>query len=126
MTKKVVKIVTVVCLALTLSVGAFGKSIYFSTSVASEGAPVFPLTVETPEVVIDWFEEQGLAVDNYSSDISKMPVDYRDEVRDLYEDNKDELDAIAQKVLMPYLEEGSAEHVTTAYGPISWTVQYDN
>lgn len=126
MTKKAVKIATVVCLVLALSAGAFAKSIHFSTSVQSDDPPVFPFTVETPEVVIDWFEKQGLAVDNYSSDISQMPVDYRDEIRDLYEDNKATLDAIAQKFLMSYLEEGFVEYVTTRYGPISWTVQYDN
>lgn len=126
MTKKVLKIVPIICLVLALSAGTFAKSIYFSTSVKPEGTPVFPLAVETPQVVIDWFEKQGLAVDSYSSDINQMPVDYRDEICDLYEDNKDELDAIAQKVLIPYLEEGSVEHVTTGYGPISWIVQYNN
>lgn len=126
MTKKTAKIAAVVCLALSLSAGAFAKSVYFSTSVESLGVPVYPLELETPDIVLDWFEDQGLEVDNYSTDLTGMPVEYRNEVRKLYgdEDYKDEVDAIAQRALFSHLEEGSVEYVTTSYGPIKWTVHY--
>lgn len=126
MTKKNVKIVVVVCLALAISTGAYAKSVYASSSVQSSDGPILPLTVEAPETILDWLENKGLDVENYSGDVTEMPSAYRTKLRDLYEDNEGELNAIAHKALTAYLEEGSVEYVTTSYGPITWTVEYDN
>lgn len=102
--------------------------VYVSTSVRGLGAPVLAITVDTPQSILDWFEEHGMAVDTVGTTLVSMPVSYRNELRKLYADNKysEELRKLAVDALKGYLTPNVIETVSTTYGPFTWTVSYNN
>jgi hypothetical protein len=128
MTNKKIKTIIVLAMVLVASTATVfaAKPVYFSSTVLSAGEKVMPLTVETPEAVLAWFQSQGIDVSKCGTDISSMSVEYRNEIRKLYADDdlQGEIDAIAKAALQTYLEEGKVEYVTTSYGPLTWSMEF--
>ena len=102
--------------------------VYVTSSVKGLGTPVLAVTVDTPDAILNWFEDHGMPVDTVGTSLVSMPVSYRNELRKLYADNKysDELRKLAVDAPKPYLTPGVIETVTTTYGPFTWTVSYNN
>ena len=102
--------------------------VYVTSSVKGLGTPVLVITVDTPESILNWFEDHGMPVDTVGTSLVSMPVAYRNELRKLYADDKysKELRELAVEALKPYLTPGIIETVTTTYGPFTWTVSYNN
>lgn len=102
--------------------------VYVTASVKGLGTPVLAVTVDTPQSILDWFEDHGMAVDTVGTSLVSMPVSYRNELRKLYADNKysEELRKLAVDALKGYLTPNVIETVTTTYGPFTWTVSYNN
>lgn len=102
--------------------------VYVTSSVKGLGTPILSVTVDTPDSILNWFEDHGMPVDTVGTSLVSMPVSYRNELRKLYADNKysDELRQLAVDALKPYLTPGVIETVTTTYGPFTWTVSYNN
>ena len=107
---------------------ATSAPVYVTSSVKGLGTPILVITVDTPESILNWFEDHGMAVDTVGTSLVSMPVGYRNELRKLYADNKysKELRELAVEALKPYLTPGIIETVTTTYGPFTWTVSYNN
>ena len=107
---------------------AASAPVYVTSSVQGLGTPILVITVDTPESILNWFEDHGMAVDTVGTSLVSMPVGYRNELRKLYADNKysKELRELAVEALKPYLTPGIIETVTTTYGPFTWTVSYNN
>ena len=107
---------------------ATSAPVYVTSSVKGLGTPILVITVDTPESILNWFEDHGMAVDTVGTSLGSMPVGYRNELRKLYADNKysKELRELAVEALKPYLTPGIIETVTTTYGPFTWTVSYNN
>lgn len=127
MTNKKIKTILVSAMVLVASTVAFAaKPVYFSSTVISAGEKVMPLTVETPDAVLAWFQSKGLDVSNWGTDISSMSVEYRNEIRKIYADDdlQAEIDAVAKASLKTYLEEGNVEYVSTSYGPLTWSMEF--
>lgn len=102
--------------------------VYVTSSVKGLGTPILSVTVDTPDSILNWFEDHGMPVDTVGTSLVSMPVAYRNELRKLYADNKysEELRHLAVDALKPYLTPGVIETVTTTYGPFTWTVSYNN
>lgn len=118
-----------VVLLVAVGVGSVfaATPVYLSTSVKGLGTPIMPVTVDTPQEIIDWFADHGMDTDSVGTTLESMPVAYRNKLRDLYADDdyQAELRQLAANVLKPYLFEGSVETVSTTYGPFTWTVSYN-
>ncbi len=118
-----------VVLLVAVGVGSVfaATPVYLSTSVKGLGTPIMPVTVDTPQEIIDWFADHGMDTDSVGTTLESMPVAYRNKLRDLYADDdyQAELRQLAANVLKPYLSEGSVETVSTTYGPFTWTVSYN-
>ena len=101
---------------------------YVTSSVKGLGTPILVITVDTPDSILNWFEDHGMPVDTVGTSLVSMPVAYRNELRKLYADDKysKELRELAVEALKPYLTPGIIETVTTTYGPFTWTVSYNN
>lgn len=102
--------------------------VYVTSTVKGLGTPILAVTVETPQSILNWFEDHGMPVDTVGTSLVSMPVSYRNELRKLYADDKysKELRKLAVEALQPYLTPGVVETVTTTYGPFTWTVSYNN
>ena len=120
-------LVTTVLLVVGMGAMFAATPVYLSTSVKGLGTPIMPITVETPTEIIQWFEEQGMDTASVGTTLESMPVDYRNDLRDIYADDDlaAEMRQVASAALRPYLEEGVVETVTTSYGPFSWTFSYN-
>lgn len=118
-----------VVLLVAVGVGSVfaATPVYLSTSVKGLGTPIMPVTVDTPQEIIDWFADHGMDTGSVGTTLESMPVAYRNKLRDLYADDdyQAELRQLAANVLKPYLSEGSVETVSTTYGPFTWTVSYN-
>ncbi len=118
-----------VVLLVAVGVGSVfaATPVYLSTSVKGLGTPIMPVTVDTPQEIIDWFADHDMDTDSVGTTLESMPVAYRNKLRDLYADDdyQAELRQLAANVLKPYLSEGSVETVSTTYGPFTWTVSYN-
>ncbi len=137
---KSIKTYFVLGLMIALSVGAMAAEtkkaakvaasapVYVTSSVKGLGTPVLVITVDTPDSILNWFEDHGMPVDTVGTSLVSMPVAYRNELRKLYADDKysKELRELAVEALQPYLTPGIIETVTTTYGPFTWTVSYNN
>ena len=137
---KYAKTCFVVGLMMALAVGALAAEtkktakeatsapVYVTSSVKGLGTPILVITVDTPDSILNWFEDHGMPVDTVGTSLVSMPVAYRNELRKLYADDKysKELRELAVKALKPYLTPGIIETVTTTYGPFTWTVSYNN
>lgn len=137
---KYAKTCCIVGLMMALAVGAMAAEtkktakaatsapVYVTSSVKGLGTPVLVITVDTPESILNWFEDHGMPVDTVGTSLVSMPVAYRNELRKLYADDKysKELRELAVEALKPYLTPGIIETVTTTYGPFTWTVSYNN
>lgn len=137
---KSIKTYFVLGLMIALSVGAMAAEtkkaakaaasapVYVTSSVKGLGTPVLVITVDTPDSILNWFEDHGMPVDTVGTSLVSMPVAYRNELRKLYADDKysKELRKLAVEALQPYLTPGIIETVTTTYGPFTWTVSYNN
>lgn len=102
--------------------------VYVTSTVKGLGVPILSINVNTPDSILNWFEDHGMAVDSVGTSLVSMPVSYRNELRRLYADKKyaDELRQLAVDALKPYLTPGVVETVITSYGPFTWTVSYNN
>ena len=107
---------------------ATSAPVYVTSSVKGLGTPILVITVDTPDSILNWFEDHGMPVDTVGTSLVSMPVAYRNELRKLYADDKysKELRELAVEALKPYLTPGIIETVTTTYGPFTWTVSYNN
>lgn len=137
---KYAKTCFVVGLMMALSLGALtaetkktakaatSAPVYVTSSVKGLGTPILVITVDTPDSILNWFEDHGMPVDTVGTSLVSMPVAYRNELRKLYADDKysKELRELAVEALKPYLTPGIIETVTTTYGPFTWTVSYNN
>jgi uncharacterized membrane protein len=137
---KYAKTCFIVGLMLALAVGALAAEtkktakaatsapVYVTSSVKGLGTPILVITVDTPDSILNWFEDHGMPVDTVGTSLVSMPVAYRNELRKLYADDKysKELRELAVEALKPYLTPGIIETVTTTYGPFTWTVSYNN
>ncbi len=130
MTSKNTKIIVTLLLAASMVPGVFasgkadnGRQIQLSTSVITTGDTVFPLTIEAPASVTDWFAANGITVE--STDPAYMSIATRNTIKSLYSGNKSTLDALALAAMKPYLSEGKVETVLTNFGPVSWKVSYE-
>ena len=120
-------VAVVLLVAVGVGSGFAATPVYLSTSVKGLGTPIMPVTVDTPQEIIDWFADHGMDTDSVGTTLESMPVAYRNKLRDLYADDdyQAELRQLAANVLKPYLSEGSVETVSTTYGPFTWTVSYN-
>jgi uncharacterized membrane protein len=137
---KYAKTCCIVGLMMALAVGALAAEtkktakaatsapVYVTSSVKGLGTPILVITVDTPDSILNWFEDHGMPVDTVGTSLVSMPVAYRNELRKLYADDKysKELRELAVEALKPYLTPGIIETVTTTYGPFTWTVSYNN
>lgn len=137
---KYAKTCFIVGLMMALAVGALAAEtkknakaatsapVYVTSSVKGLGTPILVITVDTPDSILNWFEDHGMPVDTVGTSLVSMPVAYRNELRKLYADDKysKELRELAVEALKPYLTPGIIETVTTTYGPFTWTVSYNN
>ncbi|MBO5731721.1 MAG: hypothetical protein J6R67_11020 [Treponema sp.] len=137
---KYAKTCCIVGLMMALAVGAMAAEtkktakaatsapVYVTSSVKGLGTPILVITVDTPDSILNWFEDHGMPVDTVGTSLVSMPVAYRNELRKLYADDKysKELRELAVEALKPYLTPGIIETVTTTYGPFTWTVSYNN
>ena len=137
---KYAKTCCIVGLMMALAVGAMAAEtkktakaatsapVYVTSSVKGLGTPILVITVDTPDSILNWFEDHGMPVDTVGTSLISMPVAYRNELRKLYADDKysKELRELAVEALKPYLTPGIIETVTTTYGPFTWTVSYNN
>ena len=137
---KYAKTCCIVGLMIALAVGALAAEtkktakaatsapVYVTSSVKGLGTPILVITVDTPDSILNWFEDHGMPVDTVGTSLVSMPVAYRNELRKLYADDKysKELRELAVEALKPYLTPGIIETVTTTYGPFTWTVSYNN
>ncbi|MBO5690299.1 MAG: hypothetical protein J6R96_00370 [Spirochaetaceae bacterium] len=137
---KYAKTCFIVGLMMALAVGALAAEtkktakaatsapVYVTSSVKGLGTPILVITVDTPDSILNWFEDHGMPVDTVGTSLVSMPVPYRNELRKLYADDKysKELRELAVEALKPYLTPGIIETVTTTYGPFTWTVSYNN
>ena len=129
MTSKTVKIMVMAVLTVCMVTGAFasgkadnGRQVLMSTSVSTTGETVFPLTIEVPASIKDWFASNGVTVE--SADPEYMSIATRNSIKSLYGDNKSTLDALALAAMKPYLSEGKVETVISTFGPVTWKVAY--
>lgn len=120
--------ITLVSLGVVIAQTSKYGSVYVTSSVKGLGVPILSITVDTPQEILNWFEDHGMAVDTVGTSLVSMPVAYRNELRKLYADTKysEELRKLAVNALKPYLTPGVIETVTTTYGPFTWTVSYNN
>ena len=137
---KYAKTCCIVGLMMALAVGAMAAEtkktakaatsapVYVTSSVKGLGTPILVITVDTPDSILNWFEDHGMPVDTVGTSLVSMPVAYRNELRKLYADDKysKELRELAVEALKPYLTPGIIETGTTTYGPFTWTVSYNN
>ena len=114
-------LVTTVLLVVGMGAMFAATPVYLSTSVKGLGTPIMPITVETPTEIIQWFEEQGMDTASVGTTLESMPVDYRNDLRDIYADDDlaAEMRQVASAALRPYLEEGVVETVKMNYGHTS-------
>lgn len=130
MSSKTFKTLFLTCLFSVMAIAAFASgasdnspTIYFTASTLSSGADVLPITISTPQSILDWFNNAG--VDTSTQELTQMSISTRNQIKALYSANKSTIDSIASKELQKYLKKGSAETVSTTFGPIKWSVEYD-
>lgn len=121
-------IIAIISLGIVAAQTSKYGRVYVTSSVKGLRVPILSITVDTPDSILNWFEDHGMAVDSVGTSLASMPASYRNELRKLYADKKysDELRQLAVSALKPYLNPGIIETVTTSYGPFTWTVSYNN
>lgn len=117
------KILCTACLVICLVCSAFARQITFTTAVRAYSGDVMPLYVDVPQNVLDFFKEKG--IDTSVTDASNMSIALRNSIKSVYADNKSTIDKMVQVAIKPMLAEGSVEIVYVLYGPIIWSMQYE-